>query len=115
MALLASSLFGSAVGFGLGGNGRSAALGAAAGYALNKLTHHKPLFGGGCESGSGHSPETGLCIKVGGPSHKSLKYGYSQRQTHAMHTALNKAREMGYSEESPQMRRMISDAIRENK
>ena len=43
---LNSSLLGAAIGFGLGGTGRSAIVGAAAGYALNKVQQRKPIFGG---------------------------------------------------------------------
>ena len=43
---LNSSLLGAALGYGIGGTGRSAILGAVSGYALNKISKKKSIFGG---------------------------------------------------------------------
>ena len=107
---LGPSLLGAAVGFGLGGNARSAIGGAAAGYALNKIANHQPLFGGACGEGMAHSSETGRCIKLGGSTHRSLKNGYNKKQVRAIKKALEKSRENGHSNEK--MRSGIAKAIR---
>ena len=109
---LGSSLFGAAIGFGLGGNARSAIGGAAAGYALNKFAHHQPLFGGACGEGKAHSSETGRCIKIGGAAHRNLEGGYTEKQFEAMKKALHKARSKGYADYSPEMKIAIAKAIR---
>jgi hypothetical protein len=111
---LKSSLLGAALGFGFGGNGQSAALGAAAGYAINKFSNHKPLFGGACEVGKAHSPATGHCITVGGATHKNLKQGYSQRQMDAIRNALHEGEKMGHHKHSHEMKVMVGRAIRES-
>jgi hypothetical protein len=73
MTVLDSSLLGAAIGFGVGGSAQSAAGGAAIGYALNKLTNHKPLFGGKkCPKGKILNPESGRCVKLNGRIGKKL-------------------------------------------
>ena len=109
---LGPSLFGAAVGFGLGGNARSAIGGAAAGYALNKIVNRQPLFGGACGEGMAHSSETGRCIKIGGNAHRNLESGYSDKQIHAMRKALEKATLKGHHEDHMKMRKIMANAIR---
>jgi hypothetical protein len=111
---LSSSLLGAALGFGLGGNGQSAALGAAAGYAVNKFSHHQPLFGGACGEGRGHSPVSGHCIRLGGKAHASLVSGYSERQMEAMEKAIEKAESLGHAKSSREMKLLVSRAIRDH-
>ena len=111
---LSSSLLGAALGFGFGGNGQSAALGAAAGYAVNKLSHHQPLFGGACVVGKGHSPITGLCITLGGKTHKNLSVGYNEKQLEKMKKAIQEAETIGYHKLSHEMKVMVARAIREH-
>lgn len=111
---LGSTLFGAALGYGIGGNERSAIGGAAIGYALNKFSHHQPLLGGACGKDKVFSPVSGRCITMGGSRHAGLKAGYTESQNNAMKKAIQLAKQRGYGDYSAQMRSMVSKAIREN-
>lgn len=105
------ALFGALLGYGLGGNGQSAALGAAAGYSIQKASRHEPLFGGACTEGMAHSPLSGKCIKLGGKTHMGLSQSYSNKQIENMRKAIKEARANGYSNSSSQMKKLIIAAI----
>jgi len=103
---------GAALGLGVFGTLPAAALAGLGVYGFQQLKNHQPLIQGGCSDGYGHSPMTGRCIAMGGKSHKNLTEGYSTAQLQAMNMAVRNARQMGFKDYSPEMRSMISTAIR---